>query len=473
MDETIHSTRGFPRITGVRPAAKLRLAGLVLTALLGSLLVIWVSRTTWQRVDVLQREFAGLKADSFYLGVRMRNDIQRLNDTLLRYRLRGDMGDSETFRAEAQVFKAWLENSRTNALTAQELEFIEEIRNEYNVYLADSIKVLEASRAWLQSSQARDFKKSYEKVQQQSEHLLYLCDTFIENQRSAFDLFLKESNRTLTTFQRLLKLALALLLTLAAALVVLVYRGMIAPLRHQLTESQAIIARQEKLASLGALAAGVAHEIRNPLTAIKFRLFSLKKTLPAGGVDNEDAVVIGDEISRLERIVKDFLHFARPSEPNLVTIPARRILQEVYDLLKPQLEKVGIELKLEPSGPAWVRVDTQQIKQVLINLVQNSADSIGRNGEITLRLNDDPGAGRKATSTVILEVADNGKGIPPEVQERLFDPFFTTKEGGTGLGLSIAARIIEKHGGELRYQSENNRGTIFSIVLPRVGEHET
>jgi len=473
MDGTIHSTRGFQGITKVRPAARLRLAGLVLTALLGSLLVIWVSRATWNRVADLQSEFGGLKADSFYLGVRMRNDIQRLNDTLLRYRLRGDVADSEIFRVDAQSFKEWLESSRTNALTVEELKFLEQIRREYNDYLSESMKVLETSLGRFEATQARDFKKSYEKVQKQSENLLFLCDTFVDNQRSAFDAFLDESNRTLTTFQRLLKLALALLLTLAAALVALVYRGMIAPLRHQLTESQAIIARQEKLASLGALAAGVAHEIRNPLTAIKFRLFSLKKTLPDAGVSNEDAVVIGDEISRLERIVKDFLHFARPSEPNLVTIPAHRILQEVYDLLRSQLEKVAIELKLESSEPIWVRVDTQQIKQVLINLIQNSADSIERNGEITLRAHDDSGSSRKAAGTVVLDVADNGKGIPPDVQKRLFDPFFTTKEGGTGLGLSIAARIIEKHGGELRYQTGNNQGTIFSIVLPRVREHET
>ncbi len=473
MNGTFHSTRGFPGITRARPAARLRLVGLVLTALLGSVLVTWVSRATWNRVADLQTEFAGLKADSFYLGVRMRNDIQRMNDALLRYRLRGDVADSETFRTDAQSFKVWLESTRTNGLMVVELKFLDQIRSEYNDYLVESMKVLEAGLGRFEATQARDFKKSYEKVQQQSENLLFLCDTFVDNQRTAFDTFLAESNRTLTTFQHLLKLALALLLTLAAALVVLVYRGMIAPLRHQLTESQAIIARQEKLASLGALAAGVAHEIRNPLTAIKFRLFSLKKTLPDAGVSNEDAVVIGDEISRLERIVKDFLHFARPSEPDLVTIPAQRILQEVYDLLRSQLEKVAIKLKLEPSEPRWVRVDTQQIKQVLINLIQNSADSIGRNGEITLRVHDGSGSGRKAAGAVVLDVADNGKGIPPEVQKRLFDPFFTTKEGGTGLGLSIAARIIEKHGGELSYQTQTDRGTVFSVVLPRVSEHET
>ena len=233
-----------------------------------------------------------------------------------------------------------------------------------------------------------------------------------------------------------------------------------------MTESHAIIERQEKLASLGELAAGVAHEIRNPLTAIKFRLYSLKKSLPAGSVDNEDATVIGDEISRLERIVKDFLMFARPSEPELITIPAQRILQEVCDLLKPQLKKSAIELSVQPSDPAWVRADTQQIKQVLINLIQNSADSIGHDGKITLS------AHNGSDNLVALEVADNGKGIPPEVQERLFDPFFTTKEGGTGLGLPIAARIIEKHGGELRYQTEPGHGTVFSVVLPCVTDHE-
>jgi signal transduction histidine kinase len=364
-----------------------------------------------------------------------------------------------------------LEHNRTNPATPLESDFLQRVGAAYDDYLVESAKVIEASRAWWRSP-SKDFQVSYEKVQQQSEQLLSLCDTFIDNQRSAFDAFLRESDRTLAGFKRLLQISAGLLRVLAAALLLLVYRGMIAPLRLRLTESQAIIARQEKLASLGVLAAGVAHEIRNPLTAIKFRLFSLKKSLPAAA--QEDAGVIAGEISRLERIVKDFLEFARPSEPVLVAMPAQRIMQEAHDLLRPQLEKSAIQLKMEASEPVWVRADIQQLKQVLINLIQNSADSIGRDGVITLRVSGQSGPARRGSGgTVVMEVADTGKGIPPEVQKRLFDPFFTTKAGGTGLGLPIAARIVEKHGGKLRYQTAHNRGTTFRVVLPQTGENET
>lgn len=471
-DETIHATSHLPRSRSPGPATRLRLAVLAATVLIGSVLVIWVSRATWERLGHLQREFSTLRADSFYLGVRMHGSIRRLNDTLLRYRLRGDVADYDEFRTVAEELANWLNQNRSNATTRLETTFFEQVTAAYNDYRVESRKVLEASRARWSSTRAKNFRVSYEKVQEQSQQLLDLCDAFIHDQRSAFDNFLHESNKALTNFQWLLKVSLALLLMLTAALVVLVYRGMIAPLQHQLTESQAIIARQEKLASLGVLAAGVAHEIRNPLTAIKFRLFSLKKSLPTSLSDNEDTLVIGNEISRLERIVKDFLQFARPSEPELVSVPVQRILQEVQDLLKPQLEKSMIRLKVEMDEPAWVRVDTQQIKQVFINLIQNSADSIGRDGDITLRVRSEAGSAREGVDTMAVEVADTGKGIPPEVQKRLFDPFFTTKEGGTGLGLPIAARILEKHSGELRYQTHPNRGTTFTLVLPRLSENE-
>ncbi|MFO1488516.1 MAG: ATP-binding protein [Verrucomicrobiota bacterium] len=469
---TKYSTADSSRASRGPRKPELRLAGLILTALIGSCLIFWISRTTWERVDRLQKNFASLKPESFYVGVRMSAGILRLNETLLRYRLRGDQADYDAFLMDAQNLLFWFEDSRTNAITPLERDFFNQVGKAYNEYLAESRKLLDTSKTWYQSK-AGTFPASYEKVQSQSKQLLALCDNFIRAQRSAFESFLDESQTTLQVFQMLLQVFLALVLGLGSILLVLVYRGMIAPLRHRLTESQDIIDRQEKLASLGVLAAGVAHEIRNPLTAIRLRLFTLKQSLP-DGAENEDAQVIANEINRLERIVKDFLQFARPSEPELVVIPAQRLLQEVSDLLRSPLQKNGIQLSLPPAATVWVRVDPQQIKQVLINLVQNSADSIGRDGNIQLAVHAAENATRKKESArVVIEVTDSGKGIPPEVQKRLFDPFFTTKEGGTGLGLPIAARIVEKHRGELHYHTSPGRGTTFAILLPQALEHET
>ncbi|HMC26382.1 MAG TPA: ATP-binding protein, partial [Verrucomicrobiae bacterium] len=286
--------------------------------------------------------------------------------------------------------------------------------------------------------------------------------------QQSLQLFLAGFERSLVLLRFLIFGALFALLVLGVWLAVFVYGDMIAPLHRQLVESHAIIERQEKLASLGVLAAGVAHEIRNPLTAIKARLFTQQKLLKPDSAEFEDSKVIGNEINRLEHIVRDVLQFARPAEPNLVRTPAEAPLREVQELLGPQLDKNGIALKLGPTPDAQILADPQQIKQVLINLVQNAAESIGHDGTVTLRaragtwrLNGEP------KPVVIMEVSDTGKGIAPEVQKRLFDPFFSTKETGTGLGLAIAARIVQKHGGALEFQTQVHHGTTFGIVLPQ------
>jgi signal transduction histidine kinase len=155
----------------------------------------------------------------------------------------------------------------------------------------------------------------------------------------------------------------------------------------------------------------------------------------------------------------------------LKTISTEQILLETQQFLEPQLARINIRLALEPSPPLKVSVDAAQIRQVLINLVQNAAESIGQNGSVRLRARRDRKRLTQAeTNVVILEVIDSGKGILPEVQKRLFDPFFTTKDTGTGLGLSIAAGIIQKHGGALQYQTQVHHGTTFGIVLPQVTE---
>lgn len=273
--------------------------------------------------------------------------------------------------------------------------------------------------------------------------------------------------------QRSWFLSLVLVAMVAALATAVFYRRLVVPLRAQLSESRTHLERHEKLASLGVLAAGIAHEIRNPLTAIKVRLFSLKRSIPDASSVQDDVQVISDEIHRLERIVEDFLQFARPPELECRLVSLGNLVRDVGNLLEPQLARRCVRLVRESMPEAWVRADPEKLKQVLINLVQNAGQSIEGPGTVTLRV---VSARRtllgSAADVAVVEVVDTGRGIPPEVVRRLFDPFFTTKEDGTGLGLCIAARIVELHGGVIEYDTQPQRGTTFRVVLPRVLHHE-
>jgi signal transduction histidine kinase len=285
--------------------------------------------------------------------------------------------------------------------------------------------------------------------------------------------FLGQANASLATLRNIIAASVGILLTLVAAMGWVIYRDLIAPLRTRLVQSQTLLEKQEKLATLGTLAAGIAHEIRNPLTSLKARLYTLEKHLQSLPVARKDTDIISAEISRLERIVKNVLSFARPSEPKFETVAADAILHEVQGLMSPSLEQRGVQLMVESDRELFIRADTGHIKQVLINLVRNAGEAIDGTGIVTLRTRaaHAPLGGRE-TEVVILEVSDTGRGIPPEAEKRLFDPFFSTKETGTGLGLAIAARIVEKHGGAMQYQTRLGHGTTFGIVLPRaLGEN--
>jgi two-component system sensor histidine kinase AtoS len=257
---------------------------------------------------------------------------------------------------------------------------------------------------------------------------------------------------------------LAAILALSFILVTSIYRKVVVErLELKLYES----ATESKLAHLGQLAAWLAHEIKQPLTAINAWLWTLQKAIPTGTPEHLGTTAIRKEISRLDQIVKDFLRFTQPSVPKLAPVVAEPLLREIRDLLGPDLARQGIQLQLDGVAKARFSADPQQLKQVLINLITNAADSIEHDGIITLRARKDQARLKGRNSdVVIIEVEDTGQGIPPEVQQRLFDPFFSTKEEGTGLGLPIAANIIDKHGGLLEFKTDPGKGTIFAILLP-------
>jgi signal transduction histidine kinase len=447
-----------------------RVAGLALVVLVEVVLIVWIKTSTWQQLRDLREEIAAMKVESFHLGIQLRSGLDRLNGALLRFQLsKADPDGRETFHAEARRLGQLIAQVRPHLRTAEERTLVEQAEKALQAYLEEAQPLLERS---LRAVRRDSAEQVYVEIERISAVLRPLCRQLVDVQQETWRQFVLGSDNTLHRLRASSQVSLLALLVFGLSLLVLTYVVAVAPLRHRLTETEAVVGRQEKLASLGTLAAGVAHEVRNPLAAIKFRLFSLKQSLPQDFRHNEDVLVIGQEINRLERIVKDFLQFARPAEPTLARIPAEQVMHAVQSLLHQELEKAAIALKLQPAQNIWIHADKQQIEQVLINLVQNAADSIGRNGTISLRVKQ--GAARlngRSRAAVILEVADTGGGIPTEVQKRLFDPFFSTKEAGTGLGLSIAERIVEKHGGVLQYQTQLNRGTTFQIVLPCPPDH--
>lgn len=251
-------------------------------------------------------------------------------------------------------------------------------------------------------------------------------------------------------------------------------RLVVAPLHLKLIESHSAAEHQRKLDHFARLATGLAHEIRNPLTAISVRLFTMQKALPPGTAEHGDAALIRGEIDRLDQILKNFLKLARPAESKLGVMTSGPLLHEVCELLAPQLRSHEISLKCETEESASFEGDPAQLKQVLINLVQNAADSIGRDGTVILRARAGEGKFKEDTArAVFLEVEDNGSGIAPDVQDRLFDPFFSTKESGTGLGLPIAAKIVDQHRGRLDFETQPGRGTTFRVMLPAIPDHRT
>jgi len=233
-----------------------------------------------------------------------------------------------------------------------------------------------------------------------------------------------------------------------------------------LKESREHLMQAEKLALVGKLAAGVAHSVRNPLTSVKMRLFSLERSLDLSLAQREDFEVISEEIRHLDTIVRNFLEFSRPPKPKLQHVSLSEVVDMTLVLLKHRLETYGVEVRLDREGPLpESEADPEQLKEVLVNLVLNACDAMGENGRITI--SESIGLIEPLGRVAILEIADSGPGIAPEVAEKVFQPFFSTKEEGTGLGLAIATRIMEEHGGYIHLKpSERGQGACFVLVLP-------
>lgn len=233
-----------------------------------------------------------------------------------------------------------------------------------------------------------------------------------------------------------------------------------------LKESREHLVQAEKLALVGQLAAGVAHSVRNPLTSVKMRLFSLERGLDLSPAQREDFEVISEEIRHLDTIVRNFLEFSRPPKPKLQLVSLSDVVDMTLVLLKHRLETYNVDVRLVREQPLpTVEADPEQLKEVLVNLILNACDAMGENGSI--EISEESGFMEPLGRVAVLRLTDSGPGIPQTVVDQVFQPFFSTKEEGTGLGLAIAKRIMEEHGGYIHIRpTERGQGASFVLVLP-------
>ncbi len=222
------------------------------------------------------------------------------------------------------------------------------------------------------------------------------------------------------------------------------------------------IMQAEKMAAIGELAAGIAHEIRNPLGIITGSAETVRKHEDQK-IREEMTSYILEESKRINGLVSTFLDFARPKEPKLMSCDLREVLEKTLLLLSPQAKTLGVEIKKEiPQKPLHVSIDPDQMRQAFTNLGVNALEAMPDGGILKVMVLEN------ARDKVLVRFSDTGKGIPKEVQTKVFDPFFTTKDGGTGLGLSIAHRIITHHGGDINVEGGEGKGSTFTIALPLV-----
>ncbi len=227
---------------------------------------------------------------------------------------------------------------------------------------------------------------------------------------------------------------------------------------------------RDRLAALGEMAAGLAHEIRNPLGAIKGAAQILDGDVRGGEpVDAEILAVIVDEANRLNSVVSSFLDYARPLKTNPVPTDVNRLVEQTADLLRASdLGGVVLSLQLSPSLPV-VQSEPEQLKQVLLNLARNALEAMGATGTLTVRTSVEPDRDEtsgEARDMLRIAFQDTGPGVPDSMLPSLFIPFFTTKERGTGLGLAICSRLVKNLGGRVEVASKVGEGATFTVVLP-------
>lgn len=368
------------------------------------------------------------------------------------YLLDGNIVWLKTLEEKKKDFEIWFRNAQGVALTSEEKKILQDISSFYKTYdnqrnrtikLYQAGNIIEARRIL-----ANDMKNSVDSVYQKCEDLLLVNEMLIAKAETS-------------SKKNVIRMTVLIWLTIIGTLGLGGIMGFF--IARKINEE---LVRSAKMASLGQLSATVAHEVRNPLTSIKMRIYSLQNQLKDKIDFKEDIQVIDEEINRLEGIVKNFLDFARPPNLSLQTCDIVKILGSVINLVKSKAESsnIRIENKIETPLPE-IRVDKEQIRQVFLNIMLNAIEAMPKGGIVELTAHSDM-YDKKSNGKLKIWIKDTGRGMGPDLKSKLFEPFISTKEQGTGLGLFIASRITKLHKGDIHIDSEPGKGATVTIELP-------
>jgi len=235
---------------------------------------------------------------------------------------------------------------------------------------------------------------------------------------------------------------------------------------RRITLLQARARESQRLAQLGILTSGLAHEIKNPLSTIGLNLQLLKEDLPPDDPNRPRLVSrlnsVVREAARLKDILDDFMRFAGRIELEMVPVDVGSLLEDLVDFFSPQAQLNRVQLRLrKPPTPIVAKIDERHLKQTILNLMINATQAMTDGGDLML-------SAKRDGNEVVIDVIDTGPGIDADHLPRIFDAYYSTKPGGTGLGLAIAKRIVDGHGGSIAVQSQTGKGTDFTIRLPAV-----
>lgn len=468
----------------------------------GGVSMLWY---TYQ-VDTMHRTMVNKEFVLYKTAQDMELALANQRGFLTYYFVDGEGKWLESLGEYRQVFKQSLEQVSSLPLNSRQKETLDLINVQYSSYIDAKDVAIENYKA---ATSRESISSFHEKQRDVFFNLLGLCRAFSQDQWQVIHQAEENNYRRSETMRAMGYGAVLIFLSLCSLLLFILYKQILGPIRglaietgsspqdssrdevvslshslkdmmrdfdethDELEKSRKHLLQMERMAVVGELAAGVAHTIRNPFTSIKMRMFSLARSLDLDDVQNEDLTVISDEIGRIDKIVQNFLEFARPPKIRFEECRLGTLINSVITLMEYRLRKYRVEIAydFQPDLPR-VSLDSDRIKEALVNLFTNSCEAMETGGRIEIfeTREDDPDLGEVA----VITLRDSGPGIPEEIIHKVTAPFFTTKEDGSGLGLSIVARIILEHKGKLTISSSTDQCTEFKIILPvKRDDHES